>query len=243
MNRIIVFFIFFISFNSSAQSKNDSIKKLDYIFETGFGLNLAPQKTIGDSVSYLNYNNRKKFGLGVFYNLTHEWKIYSTIEYYQIKIQQLLTQTGLDLYGKKTFSEYYGGGFRYKLNTLKLTGILYHCLIHDDKSTWYIGIGFGIDQYINKSVKSNSLKKYVDGVNTETYIEAFPNQLLFENIDLSMLYEFKLNRIDVGLKFDFTAYGNKNMNYTYNIGSNIFEHNDIINPNNFNFETSLFLKF
>lgn len=231
--KIITLFLF-VSLSFLSYSFKDSLKtkKLDFLIETGIGFNT--NVLYGeDSLSILTNSKRKKIGIGIIYNFSREWKLYANVEYYQLKINQLVL----------TDLSNYPFIFKHKLNILHFTASLYHCLIHDDKSTLYIGLGFGTSYHLKTEEKSNIITKK-NGDNYDAYqIVTRPKNIgLKANVDLGLLYEYDFDNIDVGFKIDFTSYGGYWVPYTYELNGSAL-HSGNISPNNFNIETSIFVKF
>jgi len=186
-----------------------------------------------DTLSIITSAKRKKIGIGLFYNLTREWKIYANLEYYKLKINQ------------KVLSDIqkFPLNFNHQLNVLHFTASLYHCLIHDNKSTLYVGIGSGTNYHLKSKEKSNIIAKK-NGDNYDNYqIVTSPKGIgLRANVDLSILYEYDFKKMDIGFKLDLTSYGGYRIPYAYELNNSpLFK--GFISPNSANIETSIFIKF
>jgi len=87
MNYFFSFLFITMSFFSLSYEDSLKTRKLDFMIETGLGYNTTLLNG-EDTLSIITSVKRKKIGIGLFYNLTREWKIYANLEYYKLKINQ-----------------------------------------------------------------------------------------------------------------------------------------------------------
>ena len=216
---------------------SDSLKnkKIEFMIETGIGVNIF-SSNMDDTIAFVSSANRHKISGGVFYNIDREWKLYGGLEYYRIKTYQILNIEGRSLPKR----------IGHTTDKIKLFGQLYHCLIHDNKSTLYIGLGFGFNYSLKEHEQSLVQPIVIDYKTHYGQITTTNDNRIRGGVLMSLMYEYKFQKIDVGFKIDFTS-SNGESGFEFNLSdkenNNIFSHSGNYSNEGMSLETSIFVKF
>jgi len=223
-----------ISLSNLSYGFKDSLKfkKIDFLFEAGLGNNLVSSFNRDDSISFLSNSKRSKINFGLFYNISREWKLYGNIGLSKIRVSQFV---------RHPFSEK-AAIYRHKINGLTFNGSMYHCLIHDNKSTLYMGIGYSGNYAFDKEIKSKSKSIKIEGELYDSFIKAYPSQNVVASFNIGLLYDYKFDNFDIGFKVDFSAFGSYTSKYKFEIEDHLI-HEDFYSPASFFVENSIFFKF
>lgn len=234
LKKHLILIIFIISKGLVLGNYADSlykIKKLNFGIETGVGININSNYFAEDQNSIMTSNNKTKLNLNIIYDITSKVRIIGFIEHSKHSIQQSF------LYDSEPQIN-----LKHKLNAINFKFVLFTKILRDNKSNFYLGMGFGSCRYLNNKTFSKVKNIQVNGENKSLVLVAEPFQKNFACFNISMLYEYQLKLFDVGLKYDFTAARSVFNSYSILL-DNEKTHEGHYLPNGMNCELSLFLKF
>jgi hypothetical protein len=204
-------------------------KKFNIGIETGLGININSQYFAEDPYSMMTSNNKTKFNINLVYDISKKIKFIGFIEH----SKQYINQTII-------FESSSHHNFKHKLHLFNLKFSFYTKLLKDTKSNLFIGMGFGSSKYLSKKAYSNVKNVKIDNDNKPIALIASPFQRFFQGVNISMLYEYQLKRMNIGLKYDFTIAESVRNNYTLNI-DNLKVYDGSYLPSGMNCEFSLII--